>query len=85
DVRTRWDSEFYMLNRLRELCPAVDYFLALPNNNELVKYKIHPQEWQVMQDVELILSIPHKVQHIMAAEKTPILSGAIPAFKMFMS
>ena len=36
---------------------AVDYFLALPNNNELVKYKIHPQEWQVMQDVELILSV----------------------------
>jgi len=29
--------------------------------------------------------IPHKVQHIMAAEKTPILSGAIPAFEMFMS
>jgi hypothetical protein len=29
--------------------------------------------------------ISHRVQQIMSAEKTPILSGAIPAFEMFMS
>ena len=29
--------------------------------------------------------IPHKVQMVMSGEKTPILSGSIPAFEMFMS
>lgn len=85
DVRTRWDSIYKMLNRLRELRPAVDYFLALPNNHDLAKYKISPQEWQAMQDVEVILSIPHKVQQVMSGESNPILSGAIPAFETFMS
>jgi hypothetical protein len=39
-------------------------------------------------DILIILTvrqIPHKVQQVMSAEKTPILSGAIPAFEMFMS
>jgi hypothetical protein len=29
--------------------------------------------------------VPHKVQHIMSNEHTPILSGAILSFEMFMS
>jgi hypothetical protein len=29
--------------------------------------------------------IPHVVQQVMSGESTPILSGAIPAFEMFMT
>lgn len=29
--------------------------------------------------------VPHKVQMVMSSETTPILSGLIPAFEMFMS
>ena len=29
--------------------------------------------------------VPHRVQQIMSAESTPILSGAIPAFETFMT
>jgi hypothetical protein len=36
---------------------AVDYFLALPNNSNLAKYKISSHDWTVMWDVELILSV----------------------------
>jgi hypothetical protein len=31
------------------------------------------------------LQVPHTVQHIMSNEQTPILSGAIPSFKTFMT
>jgi hypothetical protein len=29
--------------------------------------------------------MPHKVQQVMSGESTPILSGAIPSFEIFMS
>lgn len=78
DVRTRWDSVFYMLRRLREMRPvsfvtilkisahisqqAVDCFLALPNNQELAKYKLTSMEWSVLQDFEIILGVSFGVQ-----------------------
>jgi hypothetical protein len=34
---------------------------------------------------ELSWQVPHTIQQVMSGESTPILSGAIPAFEMFMS
>ncbi|KAI0263897.1 hypothetical protein BGY98DRAFT_905734, partial [Russula aff. rugulosa BPL654] len=85
DVPTRWDSVYHMLHRLRIMRPAVDHFLALPNNKELAKYIISPHVWNTLRDVEAVLAIPHAVQQVMCGESTPILSGAIPVFEMFMS
>ncbi|OJA15569.1 hypothetical protein AZE42_12604, partial [Rhizopogon vesiculosus] len=42
-------------------------------------------EWSVLQDFEMVLGVPHMVQQMMSAESTPVLSGVIPSFKMFMS
>jgi hypothetical protein len=57
-------------------------------------------EWGVLQDFEAVLQvrspylgdaglssrqIPHAVQQTMSREQTPVLSGAIPAFEMFMT
>jgi hypothetical protein len=36
---------------------AVDYFLALPQHQDLAEYKISEDKWQCMQDLEVILSI----------------------------
>ena len=33
----------------------------------------------------LLCQVPHQVQQIMCGETTPLLSGAIPAFEMFMT
>ncbi|KAF8477625.1 hypothetical protein DFH94DRAFT_634370, partial [Russula ochroleuca] len=85
DVSTRWDLVYFMINRLRELQPAVDHFLTLPNHSDLAKFRITLQEWKVMEDFEMILSVLHRVQQIMSEEGMPILSGTIPAFKMFMT
>jgi hypothetical protein len=39
----------------------------------------------VLQDFEAVLNIPHMVQQSMSREQTPVLSGSIPAFEIFMS
>jgi hypothetical protein len=36
---------------------AVDYFLVLPQHQDMAKYKISEDEWQCMQDLEVILSV----------------------------
>lgn len=39
---------------------AVDYFLDLPNNRDLAKFKILPHDWDTLQDVEVVLSVSCK-------------------------
>ncbi|EDQ99992.1 uncharacterized protein LACBIDRAFT_334583 [Laccaria bicolor S238N-H82] len=52
---------------------------------ELAKLRLTDMEWTVLQDFEIVLGVPHQVQKIMSKERTPVLSGTIPAFKMFMT
>jgi hypothetical protein len=35
--------------------------------------------------IVFLCQAPHQVQQIMSGETTPLLSGAIPAFEMFMT
>ncbi|KAI6123898.1 hypothetical protein EV401DRAFT_2069113 [Pisolithus croceorrhizus] len=51
---------------------------------ELLDYKMDDMDWQVLQDVEVVLEIPHAAQQSMSGESTPKLGGAIPAFEMFI-
>ncbi|KAF9489959.1 hypothetical protein BDN71DRAFT_1400684, partial [Pleurotus eryngii] len=85
DVKTRRDSVYYMIHRLRELHPAIDHYLSSPAQKDLASCKLSDTEWQAMSDCEVILTIPHQVQQVMSQEKNPVLTGAIPAFKMFMT
>ena len=36
---------------------AVDYFLVTPRNAEIAKHKLSPLEWEVLQDLEVILEV----------------------------
>ena len=74
-----------MINRLRILRPAIDSFLASPVNKDLQTLRLTDIEWNTLQDIEAILAVPHAAQQTMSKESTPILSGSIPAFEMFMS
>ncbi|KAF8137053.1 ribonuclease H-like domain-containing protein [Boletus edulis] len=86
DVKSCWDSIYFMINRLCALRLAVDSFLALPHgpHDELAKRKLTPMQWEVLIDLEIILEIPHAAQQYMSSESMPILGGAIPAFKLLM-
>lgn len=70
DVKTRWDSTYAMINRLRALrlvctitdvflllitLQGVNYFLALPNQKELEEYTLSESQWLVLEDFERIL------------------------------
>ncbi|KAF8142369.1 hypothetical protein K438DRAFT_1517389, partial [Mycena galopus ATCC 62051] len=85
DVKTRWDSVFFMLRRLRYLQQPVNRFFAT-NRDALLGFN-HPLEsthWNRLEVLELILQQPHTVQTIMSSENTPVLAAAIPAFELFM-
>ena len=57
DVRTRWDSIFYMLNQLLALRLAIECFLSLPAQKDLVGFKMTDMEWFVLQEFENILDV----------------------------
>ncbi|OBZ73092.1 Zinc finger BED domain-containing protein 4 [Grifola frondosa] len=69
DIKMRWDS-------------AIDHYIF---TYKLDSIKLTPKEWEVLQNIEFVLSVPHTVQQVMSGERTPILSGTIPSFEMFMT
>ncbi|KAG2350044.1 hypothetical protein BDR05DRAFT_839580, partial [Suillus weaverae] len=72
DEPTQWDSTYVMLNHLRILCPAISCYIA--PNTKLSDYGLRSMEWQVLQDLEVILEVPHACQQSMSSESTPVLS-----------
>lgn len=61
DVRTRWDSTYFMVNRLRALRLAVDWFLSMPTQNDIADHKMTDIEWFVLRDYESILDVRRPV------------------------
>ena len=53
----RWDSIFYMLNRLLALRLAIECFLSLPAQKDLADFKMMDMEWFVLQEFENILDV----------------------------
>ena len=35
--------------------------------------------------IQLAVQVPHEVQQVMSGESMPVLSGAVPSFKIFMT
>ena len=67
DVKTRWDSIFYMLNRLLALRLAIECFLSLPAQKDLAKFKMIDAEWFVLQDYAKILEVNVHSSHSLAS------------------
>ncbi|KAG9310337.1 hypothetical protein JVU11DRAFT_9467 [Chiua virens] len=80
NMKSRWDSIYFMINQLCAVHLAINSFLSLPcgPNDELSQHKLTPMEWEVLQDLEVVL------EQCMLSESTPILGGAIPSFKTLM-
>ncbi|KAG1791709.1 ribonuclease H-like domain-containing protein [Suillus plorans] len=81
DEPTRWDLTYIILNRLRTLRQAVDDFLDDNDQRAIFHLKLEPVEWQILQDLEVVLEAPHAIQQSMSSESTPVLSCTIPAFE----
>ncbi|KAI5981022.1 hypothetical protein EDD15DRAFT_2160282, partial [Pisolithus albus] len=80
-----WDSIYFMINRLRVLQQALDYFFKLPAQRDIADYKLEELEWLILQDIELVLEIPHLAQQGMSAESTPTLGAVVPTFEEFIT
>ncbi|KAG2745663.1 hypothetical protein P692DRAFT_201719787, partial [Suillus brevipes Sb2] len=53
----------------------------LPLQCHMVNKKLSLMEWLLLQDLEVILEVPHTAQQTMSSKSTPVLSGTIPAFE----
>ncbi|KAF9233001.1 hypothetical protein BU15DRAFT_7986, partial [Melanogaster broomeanus] len=85
DIKTRWDSTFYMINHLCTLWPPVDWFLLMLTQKNITKHKMDNTEWFILKDYEVILNVAHFIQQQMSSESQPVLSCAIPCFELFMT
>ncbi|KAF5369673.1 hypothetical protein D9615_010259 [Tricholomella constricta] len=85
DCETRWSSTHLMTGRALDLYPAIERFLQLPKQIDLVHLLFTETEFQVLHDIQTILSIPHAAQELLSAEKTPTLSMALPAYEMIIT
>ncbi|KAJ7130434.1 hypothetical protein C8R44DRAFT_549780, partial [Mycena epipterygia] len=85
DVKTRWDSVFYMLRRLRYLRQPVTRFFAMNRDAQAFRHPLENRNWDRLEILELVLQQPHTIQTVMSSESTPILAATIPAFELFMS
>ncbi|KAJ7433861.1 ribonuclease H-like domain-containing protein [Mycena latifolia] len=81
DVDTRWSATFLMIDRLLEQYQAVDKFLGDPKQDEIAGYALDAVSLQVLQDIRRFLQVPHIVQEIVSAEKTPTLSIVLPMYE----
>ncbi|KAJ7663376.1 hypothetical protein DFH06DRAFT_986792, partial [Mycena polygramma] len=81
DVETRWSATFLMIDRLLEQYLAVDQFLDDPSQDEISWHRLSPTTLKVLQDIRRLLQIPHIVQEIVSAEKTPTLSVVLPMYE----
>ncbi|KAJ7679980.1 hypothetical protein B0H17DRAFT_943665, partial [Mycena rosella] len=71
DVDTRWSSIFLMIDRVLELYQVI--VLRLGVEFELSYLLLTDLELQVLRDVRQFLQVPHVVQELVSAEKTPTL------------
>lgn len=75
DVRTRWNSTFYMLERLLKLkipLSATIRLLDSPPNN------LNSNEWLLVEDAVLLLKPFENITSILSGEAYPTLSSVIP-------
>ncbi|KAI6043181.1 hypothetical protein EDC04DRAFT_2499253, partial [Pisolithus marmoratus] len=92
DMKTCWDSIYYMMCHLHYLHPPIDLFLDRPNNKDMKKYRLSPMQWNVLRDFKLILEvcysnhaflIPHQAIHTLSSECLPTLCKYLITFEKF--
>ncbi|KZP25456.1 hypothetical protein FIBSPDRAFT_733815 [Athelia psychrophila] len=86
DMEIRWSSTYLMIDRVLELAPAIDEFLHKEKQQEsrITYLTLKPIELEVLADIHKFLQIPHVVQELVSAEKTPTLSLVLPMYEQLI-
>ncbi|KAF4611154.1 hypothetical protein D9613_006646 [Agrocybe pediades] len=77
----RWSSTYLMIDRVLELYPAIDVLLNKVKHKDIHHHLLDDVQLQVLRDIAEFLRIPHAVQTILCAEKTPTLSWVLPRYE----
>ncbi|KAF8547373.1 hypothetical protein OG21DRAFT_1527205 [Imleria badia] len=70
NIKTRWDSIFYMINCLHALQLVVDLFLLLLTQKDIMKYQMNDMVWFVLNDYEMDNIIAYVVAMYMRISST---------------
>ncbi|QRV97807.1 hAT family dimerization protein [Ceratobasidium sp. AG-Ba] len=79
DSETRWSSTLNMIKQYLELYPAVIRYSA--ENPEMKILVISQRQFDVLQDLVLILEVLDSAQELLSAERTPTLALALPVYE----
>jgi hypothetical protein len=60
---------------------AIEAFLSKPKNHDIGKFGLSEADLEVLNDLRSFLLIPHTVQELLSAERTPTLCQVIPAYE----
>ncbi|OJA15396.1 hypothetical protein AZE42_11941 [Rhizopogon vesiculosus] len=79
DCPTRWSSTFKMIDRVLILYPAIQSFFQEIQISDITHLSIDSKDIDVLRDIHQIIEVPHAAQELLAAERTPALSMALPS------
>ncbi|KIM64060.1 hypothetical protein SCLCIDRAFT_50902, partial [Scleroderma citrinum Foug A] len=48
-------------------------------------WKLSEADWIILEDLEMVLEVPHCAQQTMSGERTPLLGNVVPTFEMFIA
>ena len=82
DVRTRWNSTHDMIKRALELRGPLDKFAAV--ESDLVRYKMKPEEWRLLESVCGFLRAFKLATKRMCSASHPTLATAVPAYNFLL-
>ncbi|KZT63538.1 hypothetical protein DAEQUDRAFT_680200, partial [Daedalea quercina L-15889] len=85
DVDTRWSSIYAMIDRVLELNQAIDEFLKRPNQEAIQHNCLRQVSLELLCDIREFLQVPHLVQEVLSAQKTPTLSMALPGYEKLLA
>ncbi|KIK20636.1 hypothetical protein PISMIDRAFT_105384 [Pisolithus microcarpus 441] len=79
-----WGNPPRVLHKKEYIMAAIDLWVRMPWNTNLVLEKLEQMHWEVLQDLEFALQAPATAHHTMTSEHIPSLSGALPTYETFL-
>ncbi|KAG1843845.1 hypothetical protein C8R48DRAFT_564215, partial [Suillus tomentosus] len=82
---TRWSSTFKMIDCVLMLHPAIQSFLQEIQNADIAHLSMDLKDVDVLRNIHQIIEVPHAAQELLASERTPTLSMALPAYELLQT
>ncbi|CAB4410083.1 unnamed protein product [Rhizophagus irregularis] len=78
DIRTRWNSTFYMIERA--FCLREPLYNLAAADKELSPYLLNSIEWNKLKEIQSLLECFQKATIEMSSEKSPTLGQTVPIY-----